>query len=112
MIELVEAPGVPPETVVDELRPGYVWRGLVVRYAEVRATAPRRSIRTTRTKNRQTTWNRPRMPMGTIRSIGTKPLTKKNSGKERTLGMETIVGIDLGTTNSAISIIRDGAPSC
>jgi molecular chaperone GrpE len=38
VLELVEAPGVAPETVVDELRPGYVWRGLVVRYAEVRAT--------------------------------------------------------------------------
>jgi molecular chaperone GrpE len=38
VVELVEAPGVPPETVVDEIRPGYVWRGIVVRYAEVRAT--------------------------------------------------------------------------
>jgi molecular chaperone GrpE len=38
VIELVEAPGVAPETVVDELRPGYVWQGRVVRYAEVRAT--------------------------------------------------------------------------
>jgi len=38
VIELVEAPDVAPETVVDELRPGYLWRGRVVRYAEVRAT--------------------------------------------------------------------------
>lgn len=38
VIELVDAPGVAPETVVDELRPGYLWRGQVVRYAEVRAT--------------------------------------------------------------------------
>ncbi len=38
VIELVDAPGVAPETVMDELRPGYVWRGQVVRYAEVRAT--------------------------------------------------------------------------
>ena len=38
VVELVDAPGVPPETVVDEIRPGYVWRGIVVRYAEVRAT--------------------------------------------------------------------------
>ena len=44
VIELVDAPGVPPETVVEEIRPGYVWRGQVVRYAEVRAHAPRRSI--------------------------------------------------------------------
>ena len=38
VIELVDAPGVAPETVVEEIRPGYVWRGIVVRYAEVRAT--------------------------------------------------------------------------
>jgi len=38
VIELVDAPDAAPETVVDELRPGYVWRGQVVRYAEVRAT--------------------------------------------------------------------------
>lgn len=38
VVELVDAPGVAPETVVEEVRPGYVWRGLVVRYAEVRAT--------------------------------------------------------------------------
>jgi len=38
VVELVDAPGVPPETVVDEIRPGYVWRGIVVRCAEVRAT--------------------------------------------------------------------------
>ncbi len=38
VIELVDAADVAPETVVDELRPGYVWRGQVVRYAEVRAT--------------------------------------------------------------------------
>ncbi len=44
VIELVDAPGVPPETVVEEIRPGYVWRGQVLRYAEVRATraAPQR----------------------------------------------------------------------
>jgi molecular chaperone GrpE len=38
VVELVDAPGVPPETVVEEIRPGYAWRGRVVRYAEVRAT--------------------------------------------------------------------------
>lgn len=38
VIELVAAPDVAPETVVEELRPGYVWRGQVVRFAEVRAT--------------------------------------------------------------------------
>lgn len=38
VVELVEAPGVPPETVVEEIRPGYAWRGHVLRYAEVRAT--------------------------------------------------------------------------
>jgi molecular chaperone GrpE len=38
VIELVDAPGVAPETVVEEIRPGYAWRGFVLRYAEVRAT--------------------------------------------------------------------------
>lgn len=37
VVELVEAPGAPAETVIEELRPGYVWRERVVRYAEVRA---------------------------------------------------------------------------
>jgi molecular chaperone GrpE len=37
VVELVDDPHAMPETVVDELRPGYTWRGQVVRYAEVRA---------------------------------------------------------------------------
>jgi molecular chaperone GrpE len=41
VVELVDDPRAPPETVVDELRPGYTWRGQVVRYAEVRAVRPR-----------------------------------------------------------------------
>ena len=108
VIELVDAPGVPPETVVEEIRPGYVWRGRVVRYAEVRAT--RAAPQHPDGEDEEPAEKPARMPIGTIRSIGTKPLTKKNSGKERTLGMETIVGIDLGTTNSAISVVRDGCP--
>lgn len=40
VIELVEVLGVPPETVVEEIRPGYLWQGRVVRFAEVRATRP------------------------------------------------------------------------
>lgn len=41
VIELVDQPGVPPETVVEELRPGYRWRDRVVRCAEVRAVGGR-----------------------------------------------------------------------
>jgi molecular chaperone GrpE len=41
VIELVDEPDLPPETVVEELRPGYRWRGRVVRFAEVRAVCRR-----------------------------------------------------------------------
>ena len=37
VVELVEDPAAVPETVVAELRPGYTWRGTIIRYAEVRA---------------------------------------------------------------------------
>jgi molecular chaperone GrpE (heat shock protein) len=37
VVELVDAPGVPAESVVAELRPGYTWRERVIRFAEVRA---------------------------------------------------------------------------
>jgi molecular chaperone GrpE len=37
VIEVVDAPGLPPGEVVDEVRRGYLWRGRVLRYAEVRA---------------------------------------------------------------------------
>lgn len=37
VIAVVDAPGVPPGEVVEELRRGYTWRGRVLRYAEVRA---------------------------------------------------------------------------
>jgi molecular chaperone GrpE len=40
VVELIEAPDAPPESVVAELRPGYTWRDRVVRYAEVRAARP------------------------------------------------------------------------
>ncbi len=35
VLEVVEQPDQPPGTVVKELRPGYTWRGRVIRYAEV-----------------------------------------------------------------------------
>src|ERR1700722_10941082 len=44
------------------------------------------------------------------------PRTKKKSRptksrtKERTGAMELIIGIDLGTTNSEVAIVRDGRP--
>ena len=37
VVELVESPGEPAETVVEEVRPGYLWKDRVVRFAEVRA---------------------------------------------------------------------------
>jgi len=40
VVELVDVLGVAPETVVDEIRPGYLWQGRVMRFAEVRATRP------------------------------------------------------------------------
>ncbi len=41
VVELVDKPDMPPETVIDEVRPGYQWRGQVIRFAEVRATVGR-----------------------------------------------------------------------
>jgi molecular chaperone GrpE len=40
VVELVDVLSVAPETVVDEIRPGYLWQGYVMRFAEVRATRP------------------------------------------------------------------------
>ncbi len=37
VVELVDDPTVDPETVVGLVRPGYEWRGRLIRYAEVRA---------------------------------------------------------------------------
>ncbi len=37
VIEVVDDPEHPPGQVVEELRPGYTWRGRVLRFAEVRA---------------------------------------------------------------------------
>ncbi len=41
LLELVDQLDLPPETVVEELRPGYRWRGRIVRFAEVRAVCRR-----------------------------------------------------------------------
>jgi molecular chaperone GrpE len=38
VVEVVHDPDVPPHTVVEELRRGYLWRGRVIRFAEVRAS--------------------------------------------------------------------------
>lgn len=38
VVELVVADQAEPETVVEEVRPGYLWRDRVIRYAEVKAT--------------------------------------------------------------------------
>ena len=45
VIDLVDDPASEPETVVEEVRPGYVWRGRVVRFAEVRAVGSRVAAR-------------------------------------------------------------------
>lgn len=37
VVDLSDDPQAAPETVTAELRPGYTWRGAVIRYAEVRA---------------------------------------------------------------------------
>lgn len=39
VVELVDA-GAPPETVVEEIRPGYYWNDSVLRFAEVKAQRP------------------------------------------------------------------------
>lgn len=44
VVELVHNADAPPETVVEVVRPGYVWGERVVRYAEVRAVASQRSV--------------------------------------------------------------------
>jgi len=43
VVELVEDAQAAPETVVEELRPGYLYGDKVIRFAEVKATAARRS---------------------------------------------------------------------
>ena len=42
VIETTESTEWPPQTVTDELRRGYTWRGRVLRLAEVRAVRGRR----------------------------------------------------------------------
>jgi molecular chaperone GrpE len=37
VVAIVDAPGLPPGQVVEEIRRGYTWRGQVLRFAEVRA---------------------------------------------------------------------------
>ena len=41
VVELVDDPHAEPETVVDEVRPGYLWEDRVIRFAEVRAARPK-----------------------------------------------------------------------
>jgi hypothetical protein len=46
VVDIVDDPNLPPETVVEELRPGYRWRETVIRCAEVRAVKSRASAGT------------------------------------------------------------------
>ncbi len=41
VVEIADAAGHAPGTVIEELRPGYRWNGRVVRFAEVRAVRER-----------------------------------------------------------------------
>jgi len=43
VVELVESAEAEPETVVDQVRPGYEWHGRLIRYAEVRAARRQRT---------------------------------------------------------------------
>ncbi|MFW6169899.1 MAG: nucleotide exchange factor GrpE [Planctomycetota bacterium] len=43
VVELLTDSDLPPETVVEVVRPGYLWGSRVVRYAEVRAVASRKT---------------------------------------------------------------------
>lgn len=41
VVDLVDDPEAEPETVIEEVRPGYCWNGRVIRFAEVRAGVSR-----------------------------------------------------------------------
>ena len=43
VVEVIDDPNQPPETVVSEIRAGYQWKGVTLRPAEVRATKSRAS---------------------------------------------------------------------
>jgi molecular chaperone GrpE len=43
VIEITDTPDWPPQTVIEELRRGYTWRGRVLRLAEVRAVRGQRN---------------------------------------------------------------------
>jgi molecular chaperone GrpE len=44
VVEVVDAPGLTPGLVVDEVRRGYTWRGRVLRFVEVRAARGRSTL--------------------------------------------------------------------
>jgi molecular chaperone GrpE (heat shock protein) len=43
VVEAIDDPARAPGTVVEEIRPGYLWKGKVLQYAEVRAVRTRPS---------------------------------------------------------------------
>ncbi len=53
VVELVDAPGAEPETVIEEVRPGYCWNGRAIRFAEVRAVASRGATPTPNTTEQE-----------------------------------------------------------
>ena len=96
VVEIADDEQAPPETVIAELRPGYLWRQTVIRFAEVRAV-----------KNRGSD-----SPATSTRSsdLFTSHRTTDTGPEQECLDMDPILGIDLGTTNSVVSIIQDGKP--
>ena len=77
-----------------ELRLGYTWRGRVIRCAEVQAVRSGLAV----------------PPAGTLDGQSSQdslaPPIHREKGQE--MGMQTIIGIDLGTTNSEVAVIKDG----
>ena len=115
VVAVVETTDVPPGHVVDEVRRGYTWRGRVLRYAEVRAArAPRFRLPRPSSPGRRTSppgRSRPLAEGGLgLRILPSKPRTPDRAPEQSDLTMETIIGIDLGTTNSEVAIVRDGQP--
>ena len=97
VIEVVDSHRQPAGTVTKELRRGYTWSGRVFRFAEVQAcVGPAAS------------------EQGQYRSESTGTKSHPFQGdadqekEPRSWPADTIIGIDLGTTNSEVAVIRDG----
>ena len=118
VIEVVDEPREQPGTVAKELRRGYTWRGRVIRFAEVQAVRgawKRAAVADdeARTRNRDRTKSTSRRrPRRIWRPRRIRGAVRPDSDRVRNDNMntDTIIGIDLGTTNSEVAVIRDGRP--